>query len=216
MNKKRFLNSLVAVFLTFLALWGSLGCLATGMDLGHEPADLLMGCLLIALCCGFLLDSKLWLLPVCLAALLVGYWWQEGALRLAFEGMLYEISDLYDRGYGWGILQWSDRHLLPQDLTPALLALGLPIAAAVSLTVSKGRLGFVGILLPIGPLAACLVLKDTVPSSFYLGLLLFAVVMLLLTQRVRSLDLHQANTLTLTLTLPLTLALALLFTGGGH
>lgn len=212
MNKKQLLNRCIAALLTLLALLGGLGCLVTAMELPVQPMDLLLGCLLLALVCAFLLEGRYWLVPVCLGALLLGYWWQEGTLRLAFESLLYQISDLYDKGYGWGILQWTDRHELPDDVTPALLAIAAPIAAAVSLTTLKGRLGFLGVGASLLPLAACLLLKDTVPSPEYLGLLLFAVLMLLLTGRVRAVDPHHANTLTLTLALPLTLALALLFT----
>ena len=211
MDKKRLLRSALSALLTFLTLVGSLGCFATGMDLGYELPSLLWGCALLALLCGFCLNTRHWLIPVVLAAFVLGYWWQEDTLRYALEGILYQVSDLYDRGYGWGILQWSNRHLLPYDLTPGLLALGIPIAAAVSLAMHRGRLTAVGVLFPLLPLAACLLLKDTVPQEEYLGLLLFGVLMLLLTGRVRVVDTHRACTLTLTLTLPLTLGLALLF-----
>ena len=212
MHKKNLLNSILAALLTFTALVGSLGCLATGMQLPFRLSHLFWGCALLSLGCCFLLKGKLWFPTLCVGALLLGYVWQEQDLRLSLEALLFRISDLYDKGYGWGILQWSDRTRFPDDLTPALLLLGLPIALSVGLTTRKGQLGFLGVLMPLLPLAACLILKDTVPAEEYLALLLFSVLMLLLTMRVRALDTHRANTLTLTLTLPLTLALALLFT----
>lgn len=212
MTKQKALTSFVSTLLTLLAVLGGLGCLATGMELRYDLQNLIWGCLLLALVFSLFWDTRLWLLPLCLSALLLGYWWQEGTLRLSMESLLYHITDLYDRGYGWGILQWSDRGLLNRDMTPALLAFGLPIAGVVSLTITKGRFGWAGCILAVLPLSACALLKDTVPAAEYLGLLLFAVTMILLTAPVRCNSHKQADTLTLTLLLPLTLAIALLFT----
>lgn len=211
MDKQTWKTAAISSLLTFLALLGGLGCMASGMDLPAELPVLVLGCAVIAVLFSFFWSTRLWLLPLCLSALLWGYWWQEGSLRLSMEGLIYQITELYDRGYGWGILQWTDRNLLSQDTTPALLALGLPIGAVLSLTVTKGRLGWVGTGLALLPLLSCLLLKDTVPAEEYLALLLFAVVMLILTDSVRRRDPRQANRLTMALLLPLTLGLALLF-----
>jgi len=212
MNKQKFFTASVSALLTFLAVLGGLGCLATGMELTVDLPLLILGCAFLALLSSFFWDTRLWLLPLCVAALLLGYWWQEGTLRLSMESLLYQVSDMYDKGYSWGILQWTDRNLLSEDVTPALLAIGAPIAAAVSLTIVKGRLGWLGAGTALLPLLSTVLLKDTVPAEEYLALLLFAVIMLLLTEHVRRSAPSQANTLTLTLILPLTLALALLFT----
>lgn len=212
MAKGKRLTALVSTVLTFLAVFGGLGCLATGMELRFDTAMLVWGCVLMALLFSLFWDSRLWLLPLCLSALLLVYWWQEDTLRLSMESLLYQISDLYDRGYGWGILQWSDRTLLPRDVTEALLALGLPIAAAVSFTVAKGRHSWLGAFGALIPLLFCILLTDTVPAETYLALLLSSVILMLMTGHVRCHSHRQANTLSLTLALPLTLALALMFT----
>ena len=212
MNKKKLFTAFVASLLSFLALLGGLGCMVTAFSLEIDPTALVLGCAILSLGTCFFWDTRLWLLPLCLGALLLGYWWQEGTLRLSLESLLYQLSDFYDKGYGWGILQWTDRNDLPRDVTPALLLAGLPTALSVGLTTVKGRLGWVGAGFSLLPLISCILLKDTVPAPLCLALLFFAVLMLLLTERVRSSNATQANTLTLTLLLPLTLGLALLFT----
>lgn len=212
MGKGKWQTALVSSVLTFLAVFGGLGCMASGMDLRFDMVLLIGGCLLMALLLSFFWDTRLWLLPLCLGALLLGYRWQEGTLRLSIESLIYQITDLYDRGYGWGILQWTDRSLLlEQDLTPALLALGAPIAAVVSFTTVKGKLGWLGVGIGLLPMLSCVLLTDTVPAEEYLALLLFAVILMLMTGHVRCRSHRQANTLSLALVMPLTLALALLF-----
>lgn len=211
MGKGKWLTALVGTVLTFLAVFGGLGCMASGMELPIDMGLLIWGCLLMALVLSLFWDSRLWLLPLCLGALLVGYWWQEDTLRLSMESLLYRVTDLYDRGYNWGILQWSDRSLLRQDVTPALLALGGPIATVVSLTIVKGQWHWLGAGMALLPLLSCVLLKDTVPAEGYLALLLFAVIVMLMTGHVRRSSHRQANILSLSLSVPLALALGLLF-----
>ena len=211
MNKRSFLNIGLSSLLTSLGLLGALGCLATGMGLNYRFDLLVAGCVVMALLCSFLMNTKAF--PYLLVAVSAYILWRWGQpLRLCFESLIYHISDLYDRGYGWGILQWTDRTELPRDITPALLAMGLPIALAISFTLRKGWLNSLAILLSLLPLTACLVLTDTVPAEPYLGILLFVVILLILTGRVRRQGSYRADTLTLTLALPLILGLTLLFT----
>ena len=209
MNKQKAKTAAVSALLTTIGLVGSLGCLASGMRLNMELPLLVAGCALIGLAFSFFWDTRLWFVPLCAAALWL--WLQGNGVLKSLEGMLYSISDLYDRGYGWGIVQWSDRNTLSLDATLALLAIGLPIGALVSLQITKGWQIWPGVGLLLLPLVSCLLLKDTVPTEEYLGLILFAAVLLLLTDSVRRRDHKQANRLTMTLFLPLTLGLALLF-----
>lgn len=210
MIKQRTKTAAVSALLTAIGAVGSLGCLASGMRLSMELPLLVAGCVLMALAFSFFWDTRLWWIPLGVAALVLWLW--GDTLQSSLEGMLYHISDLYDRGYGWGIVQWSDRSSLSHDATAGLLALGLPITALVSLCITKGKGSWAGAGLLLLPLMGCLLLKDTVPAEGYLGLTLFAVVILLLTDSVRKADHKQANRLTMTLLLPLTLGLALLFT----
>ena len=76
MNKQKFFTASVSALLTFLAVLGGLGCLATGMELVVDLPLLILGCAFLALLSSFFWDTRLWLLPLCVGALLLGYWWQ--------------------------------------------------------------------------------------------------------------------------------------------
>lgn len=204
-------TSAVAAGISFLAGFCGIWCIVTAMPLEAHLPGLLIGCALIAVVLSFFWNTRLWLVPLCLAALLIGYWWQEGTLRLSMESLIYQISILYDQGYGWGILQWTDRSFLSQDLTPALLLVALPVIAVVSLTITGG-FGWLGAGVALVPLLSCVLLKDTVPSELSLAGLLLAVLLILMTDRVRRRSHFHANRLTLMLVLPLMLMLTVLFT----
>lgn len=210
---ERWKSAACAAVLSFLAALGGVGCLVTGMGLEADLLTLTVGCALMAVVFSLCFRTK-WavmpLLPMGVAALLMGYWWYEGTLRYSVEGMLYTLSDLYDRGYGWGILQWSDRELLVLDATPALLLTALPVILTVAVTTAKGRFGWLGAVAASLPLAVCLLLKDTVPGQLWFAMLLFAVLMILFTGGVRSREEKQGNRLVLYLSVPLALAVALM------
>ena len=210
MAPKRKQNIFVTALLAFTASFGGVGCLLTGMRLEASVFWLAVGCgvlsLLFALC---LQRPKLTILPFCVIALVLGLWWEE--FRYSVEGMIYAISDLYDQGYGWGVVQWSEWHLLDTDATLALLVAALPTVIAVSITTVKGQLGLLGSGVAMLPLVVCVVLKDTVPAVGYLGVLFFAVIMILLTENVRSRQGGQADRLVKLLALPLAAVLVLLF-----
>lgn len=208
MDKLR--NALVGTLLSFLGALGATGCFATGMRLHYSGFALVLGCAAMAVLLSFAFQTRLWPIPIVAAVVLFGWWWHQGTLRYSVEGLVYCVSNLYDQGYGWGVLQWSEWHLLLDDATPALLLMAFPVVLAVSATTAKGFALLGGVAAGL-PLLFCLFLKDTVPAVGYLGLLLFAMVMILLTQNVRSRSIVQADRLSLMLTLPLTVALLVLF-----
>lgn len=211
MRAEKWKNAALSAVLSCLAVFGGLGCLVTGMRLEAEMLTLLLGCAIMAIVFCICFQTKLWLLPVGVAALLLGYWWQEGTLRLSFESLLYCLSDLYDQGYGWGIAQWSERTELSADVTAAVLALAVPLSAAVSAALVNEGIGWMGAGAALLPMLPTVLLKDTVPGEGYLAMLLFAVAMMLLTDGVRRRDMRQSNRLTVMLALPLAAAVGLLF-----
>ena len=211
MRSEKWKNAAVAAVLTFLAAYGGIGCMVSGLELEADMTVLAVGCAIMAITFCACFSTRLALLPICLAALLVGYWWKEGTLRLSMESLIYQISALYDQGYGWGLLQWTERNLLPDDVTPALLTVMLPVVMAVSATVVKGRLGWLGAGAALLPMISCVVLKDTVPGELWLGMLLLAVMMILMTEHARRADVCQGRRLVLMLALPMLLATVLLF-----
>ena len=210
MSIEKLRNVLVAFLLSFTAALGATGCLATAMGLEVNWVVLTFGCFALAAVFSFAFQTKLWPLPL-VAVLVLGWlWWREGTLRYSLEGMIYTITDFYDRGYGWGVFQFSEWHLLLSDATPALLLVALPVVLSVSVSTAHGY-ALLGAVPACLPLVLCLLLKDTVPAPFCLALLLFALVIILFTHGVRRRSRYQADALSLMLLLPVAVGLLALF-----
>ncbi len=210
MSIEKLRNVLVAFLLSFTAALGATGCLATAMALEVNWLALTFGCFVLAAVFSFAFQTKFWPLPMLAAVVLIYLWWREGTLRYSVEGAIYAITDLYDRGYGWGVFQWSEWHLLLSDATPALLLVAFPVVLSVSVSTAYGY-ALLGAVPACLPLVLCLLLKDTVPAPFCLGLLLFALVLILLTHGIRRRSRAQADLLSLMLLLPVMLGLLALF-----
>ena len=210
MNTDKLRNALVSFLLAFTAGLGASGSLATAMGLEVNWVTLTFGCFALAAVFALTFQTSFW--PIAMAAVTVLFylWWREGTLRYSLEGAIYTISDLYDRGYGWGVLQFSEWHLLLSDATPALLLLAVFPIISVSGTTAGGY-ALLGAIPVCAPLVLCFLLKDTVPAPFCLGLVLFALVVILLTHGVRRRSQEQADRLSLMLLLPVLLGLVVLF-----
>ena len=168
MDRKAWRRVFSAWLLSCTAAFGAVGCLMSGMRLEGSIFWLIVGCAVMAFVFSFCFEkSRLTLVPFCAVALLIGLWWYEGTLRYSVEGMVYSISNLYDLGYGWGVVQWSDWHMLNPDATPALLLVALPVVISVSVTTVYGQMGLLGSGVAMVPLLLCVVLKDTAPSPVY-------------------------------------------------
>lgn len=209
MKRETWQTPLCAALLAFLISFGGMSCLATGFSLALDMETVAVCCAVVAALFAVCFRLRLGLIPLCAGALLLGYLWRQGALDISMETLLFHISDLYDRGYGWGILRWSDREFT--DATLALCVLGSVLAALICAIVTAGEFGWLGVLIGALPLAACMVLTDTVPAVWCLFLLLLGLLLVLLTQRVRGRDARQGNRLTAMLMVPVSLGLVLLF-----
>lgn len=212
MSREKIYQSLWAAALGFALVFGSLGCLATGI--GLLPGMALPS---LALWCAFwaaafaalnLLRFGPWLfltVPLGLA-----WSWFYGPLASSVERLVYEITTVYHSGYGWKVLYWSSDPAAGAML-PAFRALAviLLLPACFAMT----RRGSVWAALPLTalPVAATLALVDTVPKAGFLMLYLFGAVMLLLTQSVRRRQASQGNALCAQIAIPVALALALIF-----
>ena len=137
--------------------------------------------------------------------------WQYGSLEIAAEAFLYQITSLYDMGYGWGVIRWLDTPLDPPAATRMFCVLGLLVSLAVTWSVVRGRSGWLAIPAVFLPLVPCMMLTDTVPAAGYIFLQLLSIVLLLFSQAVRKRSAHQGNKLLGLLALPVTAVLALLF-----
>ena len=210
MTHEKWQTPLCAAGVAFLVAFGGVSCVATAFALPVEITMIAVCCAIAAVVFAALVRLRLGLIPLCIGALLLGYLWQRGELSISAETLLFQISDMYNRGYGWEIIRWSDRELT--DATVALCVVGACLAAAVGSLLVWGRAGWLAILTGILPLASCMVLTDTVPQEWCLFTMLLGQLLILLTGRVRKRAPRQGNRLTFLLTVPVCLALALLFT----
>lgn len=211
MKGERWFSALWAFVLGFVAMFGGLGAINSAFKLGADLWLLALGCMGICFVFGLTGPWKhAWITPVVLA-LLCGYWWQEGTLRLSFLGLLHQISVYYDLGYGWGIVPFPGEQLWEIGMLPGLLLVGVPVGLTVTWATAKGKFGLLGGGVTLLPLFSCLILTDMPPEGLYVALLMGAVLLILLTESVRSRNIAQGNRLTAILTLPVALAVAALF-----
>lgn len=196
----------------FVIALGGAGCVYTGMWLADVVFwQVAAGCALSAVVFAVCARVRLTLIPLCGGALLTGYLWQNGVLNRSVERLLYQISSLYDKGYGWGVIRWSTAGVPSGNATLALGLCAAVIAGLVAWTVAGKRRSLLAGAVSFLPLGVCVVLTDTVPHAGYLFVLFLGVVLLLLTQTVRRKDPHRGNTLSAMLALPVALALGVLF-----
>lgn len=211
MKGERWFSALWAFVLGFAAMFGGLGAINSAFELGADLWTLALSCLGICLIFGLMIPWKRTWIPLVVLVLLGGYWWQEGTLRLSFLGLLHQISVYYDLGYGCGIVPFPGEQLWEIGMIPGLLLVGTPIALAVTWSTARGKLGLLAGGVSLLPLFSCLILTDMPPGGLYVALLMGVVLMLLLTEGVRSRSIAQGNRLTAIVTLPVALAIMALF-----
>lgn len=202
----RFASAALAIALSF----SGIGCLVTGFELTAGLTVIgwvcAAGALVSILCICLGLDGAipvLWLLPGL-------YFLQQGTLISSLESLLYQISKIYDTGYAWGVIYWSDTP--PQsDITLVLCLWGALTAMLLTWFLSRGWPVWPGCVLGLLPPAAPLLLTDQVPGEPWIFTLFFAIALILLTQGTRHKAPEQAGKLTLVLALPVAAALCALF-----
>ena len=213
MKTEKCVAALAGGLLAFTVSLGSVGCLLTGFDLNMAfPERLPLVCGITALICSLLFQWK-WggAGALCLLALWAGYLWHRGEAGTELLQLLYRISHVYDRAYGWGVLQLVDTPWNVGAADLPLQVLGCVIAMAVCRCVCGGKRTWPAVVLAAAPLLLCLVVTDTVPEEKYLFALLFGLVLLVLSASVRRSDGYQSVRLLWLTALPVAAALILLF-----
>lgn len=209
MKRERLFACLCGGLLAFCLALGATACMVTGFSLKASLPALGLGCFFIsavlAACYYF---GKKRLVCFCVLLSLLYLIFNDGFLAQAGD-LLAHILDYYDRAYGVAIPEFlmeleAGSHLMP------LLVIGGVISALCCRTVCRAKGAAVTVLVACLPLAACLVVTDTVPQAPWLYLLLFGLSLLILTQTLRRRSPRQAPKLTALLALPLAAALALL------
>lgn len=198
------------VVLSAVAVTGGMGCLTSGMMIEGNLVLVAAVSTFTALVGGFCFQRQLSYVPGIFLGALGLLLWVLGPLNRSAEYLVWHITALYDTGYGWGILRWTQGSLLGASGTVVLCYGASWLSLAVTRSVVKQRRNFLGAVAVLLPLLPCLVLTDTVPDTGWLFALLLCFVILLLTQTVRNQNPAQAVRLALLLTVPVALLLGLL------
>lgn len=201
---------LESALLCAICTWGAVGCLISAFSLPLESPNGVIGVWAMWL----LLCSVLMLFRYGEAAVLGlgaagAFWlWLEGSFGPQLLSTLSDVAEIYDAAYGWGMPQFLRVQRLASDLPVTVL--GMLLIFAVSRSVCRRKDSGLAVLLLLLPLAACLLVTDTVPGEGYLFALLLGLSLLLLTDGVRRENGFQAAKLGFTAAIPLALALGLL------
>lgn len=211
MNRKQQLSALTGAAVGLVMALGSTGCLLSAFHLTlTHPAALWGSVVLLSLLYAQCLRWKTGPLAfACLLALLLGYFWRQGAALEQAQVLLQHLSRVYDRAYHWGALSFPGLSTEAVDLPLGIWAALTALAAIRSICLSKRC--FLPVLAALVPFAACVVVTDTVPQKTYLFLLLAGLLLLVFPAAVRREDPWQSIRLTAMAVLPVTLGLGGLF-----
>lgn len=213
MKHRSIATFLSALFLSFLIAMSGLGCLVTAFDLFVADWTVIAawcgGFCLLAACFFCFRWGSLTLSALALATL--NYLLRKNQLLLSAEALINRISRMYDSGYGWGYIRWSQESLADVSTDIALIVLGCLVICAIAWTVLQRKwLGF-GLLGGLFPLLLCCVLLDTVPHWLPLLILICCLFILTLSHRARKFDMPHGNALTVRLLIPVILFCSLIF-----
>lgn len=213
MKHERSAQIAAACLLAFLAAAGTAGCLCSAFHLSLEHPGLLLPVFFgAALTSGLLLSVRRGgTVLLCLLALICGYCYHDGRASQQTLQLIQRLSHIYDRAYGWGVLQLTEEAWDAGFADWPLGILGSTAAMAVSLCICRRKSVWLPMAAVLLPLCACIVVTDTVPGEVWLLMVLAVLLLLLLTASVRRDDPVQAIRLTGIAALPVTAALLILF-----
>ncbi len=176
-QKKR----LTALVLAIVGSFCGMGCLITGMGFWKVAIfPVAAACVIGAVLTGFTADRKWFGAVPGIFLLLCIRLWRKGQLEVSLEAFLGRVSLLYDMGYGWGIIRWTDEVLLPDSAQLALCLLGAWLAMGICWSYLRCKGTAASLLLTCLPVIPCMLLVDTVPiGSYFFGTLLCCALLLL-------------------------------------
>lgn len=213
MKREKLFTFLWSCLFSFFIAFAGIACLVTAFRMDVRLGEVAWWCAISSAVCSLCFVLPLSLVPLGAGALVCGYLWRKGSLELTIESLLYRLSRQYNQAYGWGLIRWTMR--TADDMEPtlglSLCLLGALIAMVTAWSVCRRKPGIIPIIAGGIPLAACLVVTDTIPDGIWLYCLLLGFVMLLLTGSVRRQSAAQGNRACTFAIGPAALALLLLF-----
>ena len=209
--KPKYLNLLCAVGLSFLVSFGSLGSMVTALDLGDRLALVAVLCLIAAIVTAvcFMLRWRRRLLPLLWLSWLPVIFLPGSPFLGQCQDLFRQMMTIYGKAYTLPLPPFlqeatAQSHFLPLLLLAALISLG--VCWAVQRQCSPILAYFSGSM----PVAACIVVTDTVPNLIVLLVWLSGLILLGLTHKVRLRNRNQGDRLTLYCAIPVALGLYLL------
>lgn len=213
MRSEKLVTALIGTLAAFIVSLASVACIVTGFDMAVDLWTVALWCGIAALISGVCFSLPLSPVPVCTVAVTGSILWIAGGMELSFQALVYRLSRKYNTAHGWGILR-PDHYTadaLELELWLFLCFLGAVIAVAIAWAICRRKTVLPGVLLAGMSLATCFVTRETVPSTVWLWLLLFGILLLMLTHTVRREDASRGNRLTMIAAAPLALFLLILF-----
>ena len=131
---------------------GGVACLVTAFPIGRyaELGTVALWCSLWAAFAAICFSYKKghWVL-LGAAALILGYMWREGTLASQLELLIYRISVQYDKGYGWGVAQWSAKPERAGSIDMALILLGCVVLTLLLRSLIRRKTVYVGLIFSV-------------------------------------------------------------------
>ena len=208
--KRKIFTFCLSTGFAFALSMGAVGCLITGFDLAlQKESTVIFACLISAVIgSGLLQITHGGKILAALTLLAGGLLWFRPDAQHQLLSLIGDVTLMYHRAYEWGWLEVGSRGAAA-DLPMAFLGTLVSLSACRTLCLGKGS--WLTVVLGALPLAACLVVTNTVPQKTFLFCLLAPLILLILTSYVRQEDAPQGNRLTAMAALPVILALAGLF-----
>ena len=204
--REKLQTCLVSAAIGTCVAFGGVYCMVTAFKMPVEDMAVIIAlCLLVSLVASALLSIRFggWVL---LIGVLVGatLLWEE--LLPSLETLLYYLTRIYDMAYGTGIAGSPDNALVP-----ALCLVAGTVSIVFAWTICRRQKAFLAAIYGVLPLAACMVVLDTVPEELGIFLVVAGLVLLMITNTVRRRNASDGNRLTALLMIPVLLATMVLF-----
>ncbi len=175
MAKRNWVRCVISVGLAFLLSTAGIACLLTTFDLDASIGTVLWWSMLWSVAFSVFYTLRWQLFPIGILAFLAGYLWQSGRLYDSIDALLYRLTDAYN----WSVIGQAG------SVDLILCVMGTMTAFTVSRTVSGGKSCLWPMVFSALPLLLCVPVSDTAPQPLWLGIWLFGLGLLLLTQPVR-------------------------------
>ena len=190
-----------------------IGCLVTAFDFRVSLWSVGIYCLVTAFVSALFFAKGWSAVPLLLWTAATVWLAFDGVLLESAEGLVYSVTEVYSKGYGWPILRWTEvpieEHIAEIPVILTLLGSLLSLCAAWSLC--RGQSVTPALLFSCLVLSLCFVVTDKVPDTVWVFFAFFTGAMLLIPGALRFYNEQEGRKLTAAILLPVLLCVLLLF-----